>query len=323
MAMRRSVFLSLFLSVLAGAASAADVALVGAGYREPTRILVAPGQITTLFFAGLESVLLEPAVATAAPWPTELAGISLVLEQSGREPSPVPLLSVSQRNICAGASTVFGNSPDCLAAAVVVQIPFELQPPPEVLEAALVLEENGVRSRSFRVLAVSSNLHVPNWCDDFPQRTNRPCGGVVAHSDGTPVDADAPARPGETVVVYAYGLGRTDPPVPSGSVAPSAMHAVAETVVAQLDFRPNPTPSSPYRDPQFPDAYPIIEPSFVGLTPGLVGVYQINVPLPAEFPDVPLCSFERGVAWNASINVSSSSEPIGLSVGGAPICVAP
>src|SRR5205823_6077961 len=47
-------------------------------------------------------------------------------------------------------------------------------------------------------------------------------GALLAqHADGTLVSAQSPAKAGESLVSYAAGLGKTDPPVVSGAGGPS------------------------------------------------------------------------------------------------------
>jgi len=189
--------------------------LAGTGYSDPSIIRVAPGQITTLFVTGLKTILsLQPVKATNLPLPTTLAGISVTLSENGQQGSQIPLLSVQQMPICNNGdapSPQSGVTADCLITAITVQIPFELVLPPEGATAELAINEDGNASKGFRVLPVSANLHVLNGCDAFPPERLNTCGGVVTHGDGTPVTSDSPAKAGETVVIYAFGLGQTTP----------------------------------------------------------------------------------------------------------------
>ena len=59
---------------------------------------------------------------------------------------------------------------------------------------------------------------------------------MVTHSDGTNVSAANPALAGETVVVYAVGLGPTKPVVSSGDPTPSTAPIVDRTVFVNLIF---------------------------------------------------------------------------------------
>jgi len=90
--------------------------------------------------------------------------------------------------------------------------------------------------------------------------------GVVTHVDGNVVTAQNPARPGETVVIYGTGFGPVDAQQKTGTAAPS--NKLTRT----------------RRLPQVTVAGQQATVSFSGLTPGFVGLYQINAKLPASLP---------------------------------------
>jgi len=83
----------------------------------------------------------------------------------------------------------------------------------------------------------------------------------VADPSGRQTLADAanPAKAGDALVIYCTGLGQVNPPVPSGQAAPltslsSTVLPVTTTIGGMgTDF------------------------IFAGLTPGFVGLYQVNV----------------------------------------------
>jgi len=93
-------------------------------------------------------------------------------------------------------------------------------------------------------------------------------GSLIAqHGDGTLVTAASPAQPGEEVVAYLSGLGDTTTPISAGDVAPSDPPAAAAvTPVVTL----NGTPATVL---------------FAGLTPTLVGLYQVNFQIPPGTPN--------------------------------------
>jgi uncharacterized protein (TIGR03437 family) len=79
-----------------------------------------------------------------------------------------------------------------------------------------------------------------------------------------------PVKPGDTIVIYALGLGPTTTPVPSGTASPTSPLAEVGGVT-QVCFGIE-TP--------FYQA-PCATASFSGLTPNYVGLYQVNVTIPA------------------------------------------
>ena len=110
--------------------------IAATGYLFPGPLSVAPGQIITLFVAGVGGGLKQPVVAGPGDLPTTLAGITATLVQSPEV--AVPILRVTPLGLC-----------DCgVTAAITVQIPYELKLPPPTggLTAGIELfvTENGV-----------------------------------------------------------------------------------------------------------------------------------------------------------------------------------
>jgi uncharacterized protein (TIGR03437 family) len=98
---------------------------------------------------------------------------------------------------------------------------------------------------------------------------------IAVHQGGSGVVTLAsPAQAGEIVTIYATGLGAVSPPLANGVPAPpSPLSAV--TPPLQISFYPGHGSSGAL--PTFP--YPATV-SYAGLTPGFVGLYQINLQIP-------------------------------------------
>lgn len=87
--------------------------------------------------------------------------------------------------------------------------------------------------------------------------------GAILNPQGRLVDGSAPAAAGDVVVVYCTGLGAVSPAVKSGQLAPSFPLSV---IVTPLNVAVGGRPA---------------EVLFAGLSPGFVGLYQVNVRIPA------------------------------------------
>jgi uncharacterized protein (TIGR03437 family) len=108
--------------------------------------------------------------------------------------------------------------------------------------------------------------------------------GGVQHANGTLVSASAPAVPGETLVIYATGLGPVNGPLTSGQAAPqSPLYSAVNPVVVNFGSES-------------------ATPSYAGLTPGYAGVYQVNVAVPGDLATnvYPLTVVAKGNASNVN-----------------------
>jgi uncharacterized protein (TIGR03437 family) len=94
---------------------------------------------------------------------------------------------------------------------------------------------------------------------------------IMTTPDGTLTGIPThPVKAGDVVVIYTIGLGPTTPVVPSGTASPGNPLAVIDVNATQACFGV-PTPFSPI---------PCVTPQFVGLSPGFVGLYQVNLAIP-------------------------------------------
>ena len=108
---------------------------------------------------------------------------------------------------------------------------------------------------------------------------------IAQHGDFSYVTAANPAKPGEVLIMYLTGLGATNPAVKSGAAAPGAepLARVGTAVAVTVDGAPSSVP-------------------FAGLTPGAVGLYQIDfsVPIDAKNGNLSVVVSQAGVVANAS-----------------------
>ena len=145
-------------TVVALAAASAQSAVLGAGYAPPFLIKVAPGQLMTIFAAGVGAAVSSRVAATSLPLPYSLAGISVTIDELSNPPlleERVPILAVGKIAV---------------ATAITVQIPFGLRtssfisplvPPP----ATLTIYENGVAAVKVAIAPTPDQIHIATTCD--------------------------------------------------------------------------------------------------------------------------------------------------------------
>ena len=138
-----------------------------------------------------------------------------------------------------------------------VQVPFNVP-----LGTATIQVTNGNGSsatQSVNVAAVSPGIFMYNASAG---------AGVVLHAaDFSLVTSSSPAQPGEYLSIYCTGLGPVNIAVQSGTPAPST------PPLAMTQMTPTAT---------IGNASALV--TFSGLAPGFVGVYQVNLQVPANTP---------------------------------------
>jgi len=266
--------------------------IFSAGYGLPLLAPVAPGQVVTLFIRGLKA---GPASASTLPLPTTLAGVSVSLKQAGGFSGPAPIFRILPLDP-AGLGCDGGRPVPCGLSAVTVQIPFEIRAcgldfsPCVSLTATAV--ENGVAGEQLNLSTAPSRFHILNSCDATQVLAG--CQLMILRPDGSL--SQGFASPGEVLTVFAVGLGPTMPPVLSGTASPSPPARAALPVSVLLDFKPNAF-TLPGRI--------LREPRFVGLSPGSVGLYQLNIEMPDQIPpEARRCDSPSPFGTNMTLTVS-------------------
>jgi len=127
------------------------------------------------------------------------------------------------------------------------------------------------------VVSANGKLTVPQMVDVAPVQL-----GIAHYDDG---HSDSPAKPNEVLVMYLSGMGPTNPAVKSGDPAPGgeSLAHVTLTPTVMLDGQ-------------------MAKLEFAGLTPGFVGLYQVNFDVPgnARTGDLDLVVIQNGVSSNTT-----------------------
>lgn len=293
--------------------------VLAAGYSTPSPIRVAPGQVITLFVQSGATQPTQGMAATNLPLPTTLNGYSVRFQQSlGADPVNLPLFAVYPVDTC------YGQICDDLTA-ITVQIPWELVPnlprpgrPSNFV--SLQVFRNGVAGEAFPVSPESDSIHVVTTCDsttlpNVGADPSTPCRAAVTHADGSLVTPANPAKAGETLVVYAFGLGETNTVVRTG--AATREPGLVSDVAVYFQFGPNLAPVKPAVAGPVPgpSTSALVAPVFAGLTPGQVGLYQISFVVPALPANSTGCT-GSSIASNITVSIGRSR-----SFDGAGICV--
>ncbi len=211
---------------------------------------VAPGAIVSIFGTNLSA---NDAGATSGTLPTAIGDTSVTFNSTA-----APLFFVSPKQVNA-------------------QVPFTTG-----RGTASVQVHRGNLSSSIifvNIASVSPGIFITDPAS---------AAGAVLHADFRLVDDGAPAKPGETLLIYATGLGALIAPMPSGQPASSAVATLGMPSVTMGGLA--------------------AQVSFSGLAPGFVGLYQVNavVPMGAQPGHQPLQISMDGVSSNiATIALSN------------------
>ena len=247
-----------FLLPISGWAQISNIKVTSAASFEPG--LPARGSLGTIFCTGLT---VEGVVsAEEVPLPTTLAGVTVTIGGA-----LAPLLAVAD----------LGGYQQ-----INFQVPLESQINADGTTQVMLSQG------AFQGLVTASND--PNAPGDFFRIPSTQYGIFQHAQDYSLVTKASPAVAGETIVAYLTGLPTAQPPVPTGQATPNSPLSVvyqmnrgnlidqiglvlagATYVFDNGEIWGDSTGASPV--------------SFIGLTPGSVGLYQVNFTLPASPPN--------------------------------------
>jgi uncharacterized protein (TIGR03437 family) len=233
----------------------------GAAY-QPT---LSPGDIAAAFGLGLSSSTLS---ATTLPLPSTLNQTSVLVNG---EAAPLYFTSTGQVNF---------------------QVPYEI---PSGLATVQMVNGSAlgntvsvnVVSRAPRIPLISGIAPVIiNYGDNSIPVVTNPALSIPSH----------PAALGDTLIIYAFGLGETDPIATDGAAA-------SDSPLLQIDPPVNVMLTGGGVFGQSVQVTPL----FAGLVPGLAGLYQINFTIPKNAP--------TGNSIELTVNVKGgSTNPVNIAI---------
>ena len=146
------------------------------------------------------------------------------------------------------------------------QVPLEVTPDSI---ARVSIEQNGIPGPFSAAFVLSNAPSIFGY-----NRTVEIRDPIITHADGSLVTPEAPAAPAEVLIIYATGLGQLNNAPTTGQASPASPLATLQTISSVIvDGRES-------------------EVLFAGLTPGFVGLAQINFRLSNDLstsqPTVPL-----------------------------------
>jgi len=125
----------------------------------------------------------------------------------------------------------------------------------------------------------------------------------ATHADGREITREAPARPGEVVVLYATGLGHPAVKLRDGEIPSLSFGLTALTIARRKELRVLVAGEAV-------EAGRIL---YAGLTPGIAGLYQVNV----QLPDAASADPEIRLALGESLSPEGLKLPLQPAVSGA------
>jgi uncharacterized protein (TIGR03437 family) len=224
---------------------------------------IAPGGLAALFGKELAT---GSATTTDNPWPTSLVNREVVINDEVR--APLLYMSSTQSN---------------------VQIPST---------APLGSQRLAVRVSETGELVAGGQIAIAGASPGLFTSTQDGRGQAAAlNQDGRVNSSSNPAAKGSIVVLYGTGQGQVSPPVQDGVPAPAGVLSSTVTVPTS-DGRACVT-SQPTMCVAIGATFGDVQ--FSGLAPGFVGLWQINVRIPADAPSgnaVPLRVLINGTPSN-------------------------
>ena len=240
------------------------------------RTMAVDGTGTTAFAlttSGLSVIPLEP--VTVADRPIVNPGGTVNLASYLPAFAPGSLISIFGRNL-ANSATSEGPAPTLLGGTCVTMgnttLPLTMTSTGQInaqipTETAVGRYTLLIRSLDRKTVSLPQAIQVAKYAPAIftnPETKE----AMVFRQDGRPVNRSNPAKRDEPIIMFATGLGVTKPRVAGGAAAPS--DTLAESDPVEVFFG----------DVRYSQAAIIVD--WAGLTPGFIGLYQINLRVPGN-----------------------------------------
>lgn len=200
---------------------------------------VAPGTIVAIFGSNLSNSLLA---ASTVPLSTTLNGTAITFNGTS-----APLFFVSSGQVNA-------------------QVPFDTTPGTVAVQASNSGQFS--QGQNITVAQFSPGIFSLNQSGTGPGAILLANSATFAQPAGSITGRDAaPVAKGGFITIFCTGLGAVNPPVASGTTAPSSPPLALTTTQPTVLIGGISVPAA-----------------FSGLAPGFVGLYQVNVQIPASAP---------------------------------------
>ena len=207
--------------------------------------------------------------------------------------APNSVLSIFGSNLSwyTGAFSASVSSPSVPLALSGVQVYVDNWPAPLLYVSPsqinfLIPSDESPGSISVRVVRESTSgpFVSLNLVDGAPALFDAGGFAIATHADGSLLTDASPGQPGEIVVVYATGLGATDPDPEAGEIPEAAapLHWLSSLSIS-------------LNAAALPSALIL----YAGVTPGCAGLYQLNIQLPQDVPADPVIQVSMGTQSNS------------------------
>ena len=239
-----------------------------------TEITITLGKVTpnlapTLSLNGvLSNANPAPGAALAPGAIAQVKGAGLANSNVEAQGSPLPIVLDEVRVLIGARETpIFSVS----SGQLKVQIPIEVEPN---RYHSVVVSVNDAYSTPETFTVAPAQPAIATYSEAWAIEQSR---------DSTPISVASPAHPGDQIIIFLEGMGATTPPTASGYAAAGE---------ARVQLQPNVIIGGK-----------TAEISYAGLTPGLIGVYQINLRIPPDLTpgDLAVAVTQNGVTSNSAI----------------------